>query len=91
MAVTLVHLSDVVENCKYIMGEVLLLESAVAALTAAELLNPGWAVLTLTQDEINDQLKKLTGCVVATGTDLNCYPTGLNTAILFDADGNPVD
>jgi len=44
--------------------------------------------LELSQDDLNALLKALTGCVVATGTQLNCYPTGLSTAILFDVDGN---
>jgi len=54
------------------------------------LANPDVMLFPLPPTAINETLKRLTGCVVATGTDLNCYPTGLNTAILFDADGNPV-
>lgn len=33
-------------------------------------------------------VKSLTGCVVATQTDLNCYPVGLNDTLCFDSDGN---
>jgi len=90
MAVRLVTVNDIVENCKYMMQDQLGLESAVAALTAVQLLNPVWYVTNLTTDEINSQLKHVTGYVVGTDTDLNCYPTGYNTAILFDLDGNPV-
>jgi hypothetical protein len=50
--------------------------------------NPDYLDLTFSRDDINALLKALTGCIVATGTDLNCYPTGLSTAILFDIDGN---
>jgi hypothetical protein len=46
--------------------------------------------LELSQDDLNNLLKALTGCVVATGTSLNCYPLGLTTAILFDENGEPV-
>ena len=51
--------------------------------------NEDYWELELSQDDLNALLKDLTGCVVATGTSLNCYPLGLTTAILFDADGNP--
>jgi hypothetical protein len=46
--------------------------------------------LLLTTEMINVLLKKLTGCVAATETDLNAYPVGYNTALLFDLDGEPV-
>lgn len=46
--------------------------------------------LELSQDDKNALLKELTGCVVGTGTNLSCYPLGIETAILFDLDGNPV-
>jgi len=90
MAVRLVTVNDIVENCKYMMADQLGLEIAVASLTALQVLNPAWAVTDLTTDEINSQLKHVTGYVVGTDTDLNCYPTGYNTAILFDLNGDPV-
>lgn len=46
--------------------------------------------LELSQEDINNLLKALTGCVVATGTDLSCYPLGEVTQILFDNSGNPI-
>lgn len=38
----------------------------------------------------NEMLKVLTTCVVALNQDLNCYPLGYDTALLFDIDGNPI-
>lgn len=52
--------------------------------------NPDLLDLELSQDDKNAMLRSLTGCVVGTDTDLNCYPLGLSTAIMFDVDGNPV-
>jgi hypothetical protein len=48
-----------------------------------------WA-LELSEDDINALLKALSACVVATRTDMNCYPLGLATADCFDLDGNPL-
>lgn len=45
----------------------------------------------LSQDDLNALLKELTCNVVGTGTNLNCYPMGVTTAILFNVDGTPVD
>lgn len=42
------------------------------------------------QTNRNDLLKQLTGFVVSTGTDLNCYPSGLATTTCFDVDGDPI-
>ncbi len=48
------------------------------------------ATLEVTQEISNQWLKELTGCVVGSGTDLNCYPVGLTDTVCFDLDGNPV-
>lgn len=45
--------------------------------------------LPLSQEDLNALLKALTGCVVATQPDLNCYPLGLETTLCFDTSGNP--
>jgi hypothetical protein len=52
--------------------------------------NPDECDLDMSEDDINAILKALTGCVVATRTDLSCYPLGAVTQILFDANGDPV-
>lgn len=52
--------------------------------------NEDYLDLEFSQDDKNAMLKSLTGCIVGTGTNLSCYPTGLSTAILFDIDGNPI-
>ena len=49
------------------------------------LLNTG-----MTQFAKNDALKILTTNVVGMESDLNCYPLGYTTAMLFDIDGNPI-
>lgn len=36
----------------------------------------------------NVMLKIATECIVGLKSDLNCYPTGLTTSLLFDIDGN---
>lgn len=38
----------------------------------------------------NEMLKNLTTQVVAVNPDVNCYPMGYNTGLLFDIDGNPI-
>lgn len=44
----------------------------------------------MTQEAKNEALKILTTNLVGMQTDLNCYPTGLTTAILFTIDGEPI-
>lgn len=46
--------------------------------------------LEFTQPMLNNLLHLLTGCVVGTGTDLNCYPLGLLTSVFFDVNGEAV-
>jgi len=46
--------------------------------------------LELSQDDKNALLKALTGSVVATGTDMNCYPVGYDDTLCFDLSGNPI-
>lgn len=57
----------------------------------------GWVTINfgplsaeMTQAAKNEALKILTTNVVAMMSDLNCYPTGYTTAILFDIEGNPL-
>lgn len=52
--------------------------------------NEDYLDLPLSEEDLNNILKALTGMTVATGTDLNCYPRGLVDAILFDLSGNPI-
>lgn len=44
--------------------------------------------LEFTQPMLNVLLRRLTGCFAATETDLNAYPVGYNTALLFDLNGD---
>lgn len=82
---------DYAVNLNNVMGDVLSIFSVVQATLAAEiLLNPGWGLTVMSEEEINATLKLLTGLTVATGTDLNCYPRGLDLTTCFDLDGNEV-
>ncbi len=44
-------------------------------------------VVTATNNAI---LKTLTGCVVGTESDMNCYPLGLVDTLCFDLDGDVI-
>lgn len=46
--------------------------------------------IVITQSVKNDMLKSGTVFVVGIGSDLNCYPLGYNTGLLYDIDGNPI-
>lgn len=82
---------DFAQNVYNLMNEVLPIFPVVQAALAAEmLLNPGWATTDMTEEEVNLTLKKLTGMTVATQSDLNCYPRGLDDTICFDLDGNEI-
>lgn len=82
---------DYATNLNNVMNDVLPIFTVVQAALAAEiLLNPGWALNIMTEDELNATLKLLTGLTVATQTDMNCYPRGLDTTLCFDIDGNEV-
>jgi hypothetical protein len=87
-AVNYLTLNDICENLKYQIGDVVGLELVVAAITSLEVLNPGWEVATLTTDDRNNMLRKLTGCTVGIGEGVNCYPRGYVDTILFDLDGH---
>lgn len=82
---------DFAINVYNMMNDILPIFPVVQAALAAEMvLNPSWAVTNMTQDEINATLKLLTGLTVATQSDMNCYPRGLDTTQCFDVDGNEV-
>jgi hypothetical protein len=89
-AVDYSSLNALTENIKFQLDEVIGMESVVAAITALQILNPAWLVEDVTQDDRNLWLKKLTGCVVATGTNLNCYPIGMTDTLCFDSSGDVV-
>lgn len=52
--------------------------------------NEDYGDLPLSTEDVNSILKALTGMTVATNTDLNCYPRGLESQILFDLAGDEV-
>lgn len=90
MAVPYLTIGDMVDN---LIVQCLTVE--VGALVAEVLEdwkddNPDYLSLEFSQDDKNAMLVALTGCVVATGTNLNAYPLGLTTVTLFDIDGHPL-
>jgi hypothetical protein len=89
-AVMYTNLNSVCDNLRFQVGDIVGLEVVTAAIAALQVANPSWLVEELDTDEKNNMLRKLTGCTVATGTDLNCYPRGLDSALCFDLDGHEV-
>lgn len=91
MAVPYVRIEDFIDNCRFQCDASIAMAGLSNYLELYKILYPDLINYEFSAAEVNLLLKKLTGCVVATGTDLNCYPMGLLTAQLFDASGNPVD
>lgn len=85
-----VYVADIIYNCEYQLGQVAVLIPLQAILTAYRAANPTLATLHLTESEILDQLKALTGCTVGTGIDANCYPRGEAEFSCFDLSGDPI-
>lgn len=44
----------------------------------------------LTPEQKTEMLKELTKVIARLGLDLNCFPVGYTTTLLFDTDGNPL-
>lgn len=75
------------------------LEAALVAVEAAQEIFDAFQALrdaveaeppidTLSDDERLTLLKKLTGQIVRLNSNLNIYPVGYNTTLVFDVDGN---
>lgn len=88
-ATPLVTVDDLVENMIFQTEANGLLSDLVTVLNAYRLANAVVLSTPLDQGDKNAALKVYTGCVVSTGTDLNCYPTGLATTVCFDLNGDP--
>jgi len=89
-ATYLTTLDDFAENMTFQCSINPVYAGLVDVINAWRVLNAVVLSLPMSQDDKNDALKAYTGCIAATGTDLNCYPSGLATTVCFDADGNPV-
>jgi hypothetical protein len=85
-----VYYADVIYNCEFQLGQLTLLLPLQAILTAYRVANPEFNSLLLTEGDILNQLKALTGCTVGTGIDANCYPRGEAEFSCFDLEGNPI-
>lgn len=91
MAATVLEtFDDFVENMTFQCGVSPVYDSLVTVINAWRVANAVPLAIDLTQANKNACLKVYTGCVAATGTDLNCYPDGLATTFCFDRDGNPI-
>jgi len=81
---------DFCDNLRYQLEAVPGLAIISFQIAAEQILNPGWALIEFTQDDKNEILKKLTGCVVGTDANVAIYPLGYTTVVIFDEDGNPI-
>jgi hypothetical protein len=81
---------DVVRNMQFQCSVSSALDDLVGVLDTYMTDHPSDMLIGLTEHDKNEMLGIITGCTVATGTDLNCYPRGAETALFFDLDGNPV-
>lgn len=61
--------------------------SAIAGITAIH--TDDWEI-EITEEEQTAILKAITGFAVLLNVQVNCFPLGLTTSILFDEDGNPL-
>jgi hypothetical protein len=90
VAVLYDRIEDVIDNMRFQCDASIAMAGLSNYLELYKVLYPDLINYHLTRPEKNELLKKLTGCLAATGTDLNCYPAGLDTAYLFDMDGNRI-
>ena len=90
MAVPYLFLDDVVRNmivqCDISAG----LSDLITDLELFRVTHAMDLATPLVEHDRNLMLGIITGMTVATGTILNCYPRGAETALYFDIDGNPV-
>lgn len=87
-AVLITQVKDVIDDMSFICEASSVMSGLSTYLQLYKILYPDLVEYHFTVTEMNDLLKKITGCLAALDTDLNCYPVGLTTAVLFDADGN---
>lgn len=84
-------LDSVLANCQFQCEVSTGLAAAAALIEAYRLANAGFLSIELSIDEKNGVLKRLTGCTVATGTEMNCYPRGFDDTLCFDLSGEPIE
>jgi hypothetical protein len=89
-AVNVVTLGDIMDNLEFQCSCSLDLLELGSVIHDYRITNPSIADLEVVQAISNEWLKRLTGCMVGSGTDLNCYPVGLTDTLCFDLDGNPL-
>jgi len=89
-AVPYLSVGDVVRNMQFQCSVSPALDGLVDVLNDYMADHPSDMLIGLDGHDRNEMLGIITGCTVATGTDLNCYPRGAETALFFDLDGNPV-
>lgn len=89
-AVNVVTLGDIMDNLEYQTTCSLDLGEIGSIIHDYRVANPSISDLLVAQPIANELLKRLTGCIVGSGTDLNCYPVGLNDTLCFDLDGEVI-
>lgn len=90
MAVPYTDISSFIDNVSFQCEAAVELDGFSNYVQLYKVLYPVLVTYNFGDYQINDLLRKLTGCVIATGTDLNCYPVGLETTVCFDIDGNVI-
>lgn len=90
-AVPYVVIADVVNNMIFQCEVSSLLDDLVGVLEDYLSDNPTLEFVGMDEHDRNEMLGIVTGMTVATGTVLNCYPRGAETALYYDLDGNRVD
>ena len=82
--------NDILLGLERICAAVPDLATVKLSIEAMRVLVEGAYDVDITDDEQTMLLKAYTGEVFRLQIDLNCYPLGLTTQVLFDADGNLV-
>jgi hypothetical protein len=89
-AVQYVTLGDFVENVLFQATVSVDLDELASEIYDYKITHPDIMSLEFTQPMLNQMLRLLTGCVWGVQSDLNCYPLGYVSTLLFDADGHLV-
>jgi len=84
------NLGNIAENYYELLSLFPAFSVVMLAMSAEQLLNPGWYLVSVTPEERLNLLKALTGFTVALRPDFNCYPRGIAETTCFDADGNEI-
>lgn len=85
-----VTFNQYVRNMEEVVNAYFLLSPIASLMEAYRLANVVALDNQPTQFVRNNMLKLHTMSIVALASDLNCFPVGQTTALLFDINGNPI-